>query len=508
MVDNNAGSSFHGEKRARKLISSRSWLDRVIDILWGLVLLFLPVTSFPYIPFLGSETQVRLLSIYPMLLLFPLLIIQVFRKKIIIWRAAFTPLLVFVLIALSATLIGIVLAPTEVRGQGYLDRALRAIITLVIGLGFFGYATWFTDSRKKLISNLKWLYLGLFLTFLWGLLQVAAYSNWVLSADVLDGWQKLISSSGIYLQNMRIIGFTLEPSWLAGQVAVFYFPFLFAFIVTGVHITRHRWLEYLLAGMSLFLLVFTYSRSGLAMVVVACLLTTIFTGKSWLKPLWIWFSRPFRQDHKGGGGSPKWRATSVRLVLVVTLLILLVASFSALSANPYFSRIWNSSKTNLVDYVVDIYAGPRLAFAWAGLETFNQHPWSGVGLGAGGFYLYSNLPDWSRTFIPEVSSLLSPANIGFPNPKNLFIRLLSETGILGLGSFIAFLFFLLGAIIRFRHEGEPLDRFLWISGLFSWIMIIMYCFTQDSFAMPNTWINLGMFLGIISTIPSISRSRT
>jgi hypothetical protein len=49
-------------------------------------------------------------------------------------------------------------------------------------------------------------------------------------------------------------------------------------------------------------------------------------------------------------------------------------------------------------------------------------------LGASGFYIYQNLPDWSLTTVPEIASSLSPENRLYPNPKNLYVRLLAETG--------------------------------------------------------------------------------
>ena len=49
-----------------------SWLDlnKLSRILWGLVLLTLPVTSFRYFPLLGKNTYVRPLAFYPLVLLY------------------------------------------------------------------------------------------------------------------------------------------------------------------------------------------------------------------------------------------------------------------------------------------------------------------------------------------------------------------------------------------------------------------------------------------------------
>ena len=279
-------------------------------------------------------------------------------------------------------------------------------------MGFFFYAIWTTRSREALLASLKWLYLGLFITFLWGIVQLLVFSGWLMSEGSLDLIQRFFSVSGISLKNLRITGFALEPSWLAGQIAVIYLPWLFASILTGFSLTRWRWLEYGLTAMAIFLLMLTYSRSGLLMALVAGFLATLFFGREKLNQVWDWWKRPLKPnvDQK----PKRAHAFALRFGIIVVLIVFLGLSLQALGRNTYFSKIWQSRKSNLVEYVIDIYAGPRLAYAWSGMDTFSQHPWTGVGLGATGFYLYSNLPDWSKTFIPEISNAFVSHEFKFP----------------------------------------------------------------------------------------------
>src|SRR5512133_282736 len=95
-------------KNAASLFS----IDKLARFLWGGALFTLPVTSFRYFPFLGDATYVRPLSLYPIALLLPLLLIQLLRGKISFPRAgALTPLTVFVFFALAATAVGALLDP-------------------------------------------------------------------------------------------------------------------------------------------------------------------------------------------------------------------------------------------------------------------------------------------------------------------------------------------------------------------------------------------------------------
>jgi O-antigen ligase len=130
------------------------------------------------------------------------------------------------------------------------------------------------------------------------------------------------------------------------------------------------------------------------------------------------------------------------------------------------------------------------------LGAYDKSPIAGVGLGASGFYIYNNLPDWAMTTVPDIARQLSPDSRLYPNPKNIYIRLLAETGLIGFFIFVAFLFSVLGESLLALQSNQTLMRYLGIAGLFSWLAIALYDFTQDSFATPNIWINFGILAGM------------
>jgi O-antigen ligase len=119
-------------------------------------------------------------------------------------------------------------------------------------------------------------------------------------------------------------------------------------------------------------------------------------------------------------------------------------------------------------------------------------------LGASGFYIYDNLPDWALTFVPEIARQLSPENRLYPNPKNMYARLLAETGLIGFALFMIYLFSVLGDALRALQGNTIFLRYLGIAALFSWIAILSYNATQDSFATPNIWINFGILVGMMA----------
>ncbi|HEY3473978.1 MAG TPA: hypothetical protein VGK56_05165, partial [Anaerolineales bacterium] len=154
------------------------------------------------------------------------------------------------------------------------------------------------------------------------------------------------------------------------------------------------------------------------------------------------------------------------------------------------------------DFIIENSAGARAAYTFGALGAYRENPFTGVGLGASGFYIYDNLPDWALTTVPEIARQLNPENRLYPNPKNMYVRLLAETGLIGLFAFIAFLFSVLGDALRALQSGTVFGRYLGIAGIFSWIAIGLYNVTQDSFATPNIWINFGILVGITAVLPA------
>ena len=148
---------------------------------------------------------------------------------------------------------------------------------------------------------------------------------------------------------------------------------------------------------------------------------------------------------------------------------------------------------------MDINAGARGAYSAGALSAFEEYPWAGVGLGASGFYIYPNLPDWSLTTVPEIAKQLSPENRLYPNPKNLYVRLLAETGLIGFFLFAAFQFYILGDILSLLRRRESWARFAAVAGIFAWFAITFYNFTQDSLTTPNLWIIPGILVGLAAT---------
>ena len=459
-------------------------------ILWGAALLALPVTSFRWFPFLGESTLVRPLALYPLALLILFLLTQSVRGKIKLnWSGALIPLGVLILFIVAVTSFGALIDPIPLRGQVYSGRALRALVTLFIGVAFFISAMWMNASEADLRFSVRWLFAGLCLDLAWSGLQAFTFYTGLLNKEMVTHWQLAFSMRELVRTN-RISGLAYEPAWLAGQFATTFIPFLFAAVMTNFRISRLKWLEPVLLALSLLVVLATYSRGGLLTVLAAAGLTFLFFGRKVMGSVWAWFVSGFR------GRLPD---VLFRIAMIAAVISVIAGSFIFLSQKNFFRRLWETKAESLTEYMIKINAGARGAYSTGALSAFEEHPWTGVGLGASGFYIYQNLPDWSLTTVPEIANQLSPENRLYPNPKNLYARLLAETGLIGFFLYIAFQFHILGDMLNLYRREEHWARFAAVAGVFAWLAITFYNFTQDSLATPNIWLISGMLVGLSVT---------
>ena len=471
------GKSFSTEKAAR--------------FLWGLVLLTLPVTSFRYFPLLGKHTYVRPLAFYPLFALYLIFIIRLWRKEIkFVPSGSLLPLLLFLLFALFASAAGALQAPLPLRGQSYWGRVLRAFLTLGIGLAFFLAAIQMHRSMDDLRVSLRWLYAGLFLTFLWVGVQAIALHTPLLSKAQVSTWQEVFSMRGL-TKVRRVSGFAFEASWLAGQIATLYLPWLFASLLVHFRLTKNAWLEPLWLVGALAVLFLSFSRGGLLIAFLAAGVTVLVSGKKAIGRGIRWFLPPRDPQLET---RQKAKALAQRILLALLILGITFGGISFLSHQKYLTRLWTVDADNLAEYFLKINAGGRFAYLWAETKIFLAHPFWGTGLGGSGFRLYDQLPDWALTNNPEVTKQLVQTSRIFPNSKNLYLRLLAETGIIGFSIFMAFLLGILAQIGDFLRD--PQRKLAGVAGLFSFVAIVSYYLMQDSFAMPELWINFGIVVGL------------
>lgn len=468
-------------------------LEKYSRWLWAAVLFTLPVTSFRYFPFLGDSTQVRPLALYPLAVLILILVIRLWRGEISNpWPGSLILLGAFLLAALLASVLGALNAPLELRGSSYFDRVIRAWMTVGIGVLFFVAAIWMNRDENDVRFSVKWLLFGLCLHIVWSLVQALSFYTPLISRDTMRDLQTSFSMR-VPMKNGRFSGMAFEASWLAGQIVTLYMPWLVTALLTRYRVFKMKWVEPLLFAIALFLLIFTFSRGGLLYFLVAGLVTVWIARGDVLQRLRLWFVSPF---HPELVTPSRTRDIALRLTLVVVLVAMIVGAGYAMLNNNYFSKLVSGIEKadSLEEYVIYNYAGGRAAYAWSAMSAYSLEPWTGVGLGASGLYMYDYLPDFSKTSLFEIARQLDLSSRAIPNPKSMYVRVLAETGLLGMIYFVAFLLSMLADMRLLMRSGAK--RFFGLAGIFAWTAVFLYNATQDSFATPNLWINLGILIGL------------
>lgn len=196
------------------------------------------------------------------------------------------------------------------------------------------------------------------------------------------------------------------------------------------------------------------------------------------------------------GVETRWVAVGSRVALILLAVSVLVGAGFFLADKGYIATFFTSEKEEWFDYAVSVYLGPRLAYATSALEAFQQHPFTGVGLGASGFWIYPNMPDWVLSGVPEIAQQMSPDAGEFPNSKNIYVRLLAETGLAGFVLFVAFFLAIFADVLELLRK----SRWLGAAGVFAFVAVVMQGISQDSFAMPELWLNLGMIAGVTGAL--------
>jgi len=457
----------------------------VLAVSWSAFLLFLPVTSFPFIPGVaGGSTLVRPLSVYPLVILISLFTLpRLFRKPV---PKTLQTLIPFIVVVLISTLLSSLQGIYPQMGVTVPARAFRTLLTLGIGGAIYATVALWPRDKDDLKSALRWIYLGFSASLLWGSLQAVYIINFSRPYfNLLQTMQSYIAVRRLF--TTRISGMTYEPNWFAEQITFLLLPWLLSAVITGYSVFKWRkhWLtiEMLLLGWAAVVLVFTFSRAGLLNLAIILVLGLIFL-------------RPRSTKEKSARG--------IRIGLrriseaLLAIIIMSVFVFSIGTRNEFFSRIWNywleKPKPNLSGYFEYLGFGARLIYSQAAYDVFTEHPWTGVGLGNFAFYFEESLPDRPLPVIPEVMRVVTPTEgrSSMITPKNFYTRLLAETGLLGMATFTAFIVAIFGCGLALYVAKDRETLFWGAGGLLGVAAFLLSGLTFDSFALPNMWVVFGI----------------
>jgi O-antigen ligase len=249
---------------------------------------------------------------------------------------------------------------------------------------------------------------------------------------------------------------------------------------------RYRWItvEWFLLAWSAGVLVFTYSRTGLFILAVLVFLS-----------YWLYRLRLLKADKPAvrPAQRPVWR-----IVEGLALLALLVGGlFFIGSQNAYFSRLWRywtEGKARTRTYLEFIAFEQRFVYWATAMRIYDQNPALGVGLGNYAFYFPDLVPNQPYDEQREVMRQITPGEgrDRLITPKNLYARLIAETGLLGTVIFSVFLLAILGCVLYLWFSPSAEQKYWAMSGFLALVVFAFVVFSFDSFSIPNMWVVFGL----------------
>ena len=452
-------------------------MERIERILWRCTLLFVPVSATPALPF-GNGTLARPLAIIPAVLL---LLLGLFRITILGQRPrlagrGFALLGLFTLYAAVGGMLVVSAAGDEAfKGQTPLESLVRALLTWAAGLIFYLVARLQIRTDRDVGETLRFLFIGMTASIALAGLQVVAM---IQGGELLRAVQLITDLFAVHYDGLvtRAQGMTFEPSWLATQIIVLLMPAL----VAGALARQNRIGMPLAAGFTIAVsgMLFSGSRFGLAAMVAMLVLGGVLAalrGRLMVAGL-------FLAVLLGGGGG------------IAVLSGFGSGAGASYVTDPLAAVTGSADLTAAADPTTAVtdaltLAG-RAAAAEAAALTWIDHPLFGVSLGNNYRYFAEYAPDWAfatQLFqgAKEGVGWLDPNSPEKGNAKNMILRLLSETGLIGFALFGLF-------FLRQIFQGRPQDAFHGYFRLMSAVALGFSFLNQDSFVDAGLWIPLAL----------------
>jgi O-antigen ligase len=223
---------------------------------------------------------------------------------------------------------------------------------------------------------------------------------------------------------------------------------LFTYFVFSTRRNHKKWVGFFSAGSSIILilgLTYTLSRTGFALV-------PVLAGLIIIQP-------NFRNKEK-------WLFL---LLGIGTMLVFVPDNAFNIAGSKILPSILQGTDT----------IGTRYRIWEAGLKMFLDHPIAGVGIGQFSNYVHN----YSISGIPNYLNL---------STHNLYIQILSETGIVGFLIFLTIIIYTIKLALKkafsTRNSNGPID-WIWLSVI---VVILIGGLTKSDFADKFIWIALGI----------------
>ncbi len=467
--------------------------QRTLSLLWQMLLVVLPVSSFPLLSRIFGGTSVAPLAFLPMAVILIFWWTPSFIKNGRRLPYQVKPLIIFLLFGLISTLLANFHFVPTFRDIPWLRNSAEVLVTFAMGLGFYLVTIFMVNNPAKLRTALMWISIG-------GIALIAVswiqYGTW-LAFERYPDWmyrvQSVITANG-RLYPARASGLAYEPSWLAHELNMVYIPIWLGLSLSGQSVFKKKLFNkiqfekvfFLLAVATLFI---SFSRIGWITMIILAAYAIFRMTNSWINGIYQKRNTQVSPVKQGLFRFGIWSA-----LLFGLLAVLLLAGFIMTKIEPRMAGLFDIQRFidfGFLGWASKLSFAERIIYWMAAYNVFLMYPMLGAGFGIPGYYFPLTAPNFG-TRLPEINKVVLSQNF-IPNAKNLWVRLLSETGIIGFALFVSWV------LIHWRNANElerrSTDGLLKAMGLVGKLIVLAMViegFSLDTFGLPYYWIGLGL----------------
>jgi len=476
--------------------------------LFGLVLVGLPLTSLPFLTnifgsMIGPFSFIPLAGLVAIWLL-PYLIR---RGKL---PVEIIPLLYFVLIAVIISTSAFFLDGLYTRGRDFFDQTIRAFITLAIGLAFYITLSAYIQQGKSILRQvLFFIYVAGVLIIAWSIFEIGLVRTRG-GYEFFPEWVKNLKSMLVMQipgidRSYRLSGFAYEPSWYVLFFDLTLFPILLSAVFQRKSLFNFRlWIfqvEDIILPFGLVAFAFGFPRIALIALFVMLLYLGILGIQNLYRKLYTWLCKN-NVIKRPEGLLPK--IVLIFLVVVIlsgaifgaTAVFIKIASEKDYRYQLFLDKILSGelfkldfSEDDIILMARDLAFYERAVYWYGGWHIFGDHP-LGVGLGNAGFYFVDRMNSLGYGSF-EIRQLIYQASHVI-NTKSLWVRLLAETGFIGLFVYLTWLYVLWRSAGFIQKSRDPFMKIVGLAGRLFLLAYLVEGFSVDSFAIAYQWVGASL----------------
>lgn len=317
----------------------------------------------------------------------------------------------------------------------------------------------------------KCIYVSFIIAGIYSLFEVIAFINFDASFGLLSSIDKIFRKDTIELLPIgRVRSVTAEPSYF-GMYAGMVLPWL---VIGWINTTKHKFLWGIINVYFWLLVVLTFSRTAYVMTGIEMILIIFM----------------FRKEI----------GDKYKRVIIPGLIMMGVMSYFSIELEATHPIDVGEVIVSLLDDSGENLSNvARYGSQMAAYKMFLDNPFFGNGFGLYGFYASDYYPTeaWRSVEIMEWGS--NSVGNSWPPVHGLYARLLAETGIFGLVSWIAFFYYLIKELWLKLKETQEGKRRMQVKALFVSLTACVLCGGNvDAFTVLGMWIFIAFSWSIVS----------